>query len=113
MNPDDHDILWYESKLHDDLQPAFRSEMLRNLDEEDRARFVIKANLTHKLGLSKGLGISICNYRALQFLLWLTHQSLDVDLECGYCKFLDGVYDILDSFFSYPHKLHGKEVKTT
>ena len=113
MNPDDHDLLYHSSKLHPQLQPFFKAEMIRSLNNAHRAYFVTRANLAFDDGMSEGMRRLICGVRAKQFLLWLTRQSLHMDVDCGYCVFLDEIYDALDKFLSVPLSLKTCVVKTT
>ncbi len=99
--------------LHPEIREGFRSEMVRNMDSEDRDVFVQKANNAYDHGFVESKRGLMCSGKAVIFLLWFVHQSLDIDPDCGYCKFLDGIYEHLDTFFSYPHQLHGREVTTT
>ncbi len=113
MNPDDHDILYHSAKLRPQLQPFFKAEMMRSLNNGRRALFVTKANFAFDNGMSEGMRRLICGVRAKQFLLWLTHQGIDTNIGCGYCVFLDEIYDALDKFFSVSLSVKTCVVKTT
>ncbi len=95
------------------LRKGFSPEMVLSLSDDDIDIFVRNANNAYDRGLLRGVRTFICYSRARQFILWLSHQSIDTDLECKYCPFLDSVYDVLDSFFQLPKVFGHKVVKIT
>ncbi len=113
MNPDDHDILYHSAKLHPRLQPFFKPEMIRIFDSYQREFFVSRANKAYEFGMSKGMKTLICERRAIEFLLWSSHQGIDINPKCKYCPFLDSIYGVLDSFFHLPQTFEFSVVKIT
>ncbi|KKN23120.1 hypothetical protein LCGC14_0908020 [marine sediment metagenome] len=107
------ELMKVKDRLRFELRAGFRIEMVLLFRTDHIDHFVERANMAYDVGLLQGLKTVICYNRARQFILWMSHQSMDINDNCRYCPFLDSVYDVLDSFLFDPTKFHDTEVTTT
>ena len=95
------------------LRGVFKHEMVANLSEEERTLFLEEVEIAYNKGFVGGLREFICAKKAREFLLWLAHQSIDCIPDCGYCVYLDAIYNSLQEFFNVPQSVKICVVKTT
>ena len=113
MNSQSIKVMKVKDRLHPELRRAFIPEMVHSLSDSSTNHFINKANDAYDRGILEGLKTFICYSRARQFLLWMSHQSIDINNDCKYCPFLDSIYGLLDEFLYLPKLLENTEVTTT